>query len=204
MEHLRQFFIEQYKQCHEHVRDTDKKRDQVVALYGGVVGLLVTNFDKIGEKHRSLVFLGTGIAGILVSLIVMNYRKWHSIHLNSATVIDYLLRESKMPTAKAVEEAWYLLVKKRNLWQILNPFGSIDTAVFYFLTLVSLLPWYVFMREQNVLSSLPSTVVIFLLIVYVVVFALIAFSVVRCAEKEPDWGFWAFRALGRPAGKRED
>ena len=59
-------------------------------------------------------------------------------------------------------------------------------------------------REKNVLSSLPSTGGIFLLIVDVVGFALSAFSGVRCAEKEPDWGFWAFRALGRPAGKRED
>ena len=67
---MRELLLEIYKQCHEHLCETDKTRDQLIAFYLIIVGLIFGGIDKLnGISHSKDIALYTvGIVGIAYHL----------------------------------------------------------------------------------------------------------------------------------------
>src|SRR6266566_2765840 len=119
------------QQCHEHLRDADRKRDELIGFYAIIVGLLFAAYDKIDDSMRALIALVIGLVGLFVALAVIQYRKWHTIYSNCFRTLDDLKRRFTDPTSSDVEAAWRDLGNPTGYWskwKLLNPFAGTEAA----------------------------------------------------------------------------
>lgn len=63
-----------FHECNEHLKETDKKRDQVIGFYILLLGLLLFNYDKLG-KYRDLTLGVFSLLGMFIVAVVIQYRK---------------------------------------------------------------------------------------------------------------------------------
>lgn len=83
-----------YGQCNEHLRETDKKRDQILVFFVTVTGLYISNYDKLSSIVKiPNIILGSivGLIGIVLSLILIEYRMWHLKYALAAIVLQKLM-----------------------------------------------------------------------------------------------------------------
>ena len=130
--------LEAYRQCHEHLKETDKKRDQLAGLYAVVVGLVLSNLDKIGQSKLPAL-VGLGLTGLLVMVATVHYRKWHITYVRCAQVL------AGSEPAYAKEKGYKL-----------NPLLSAETALFYAIAVITYIPWQFVVAETGGILNLPS------------------------------------------------
>ena len=96
-------YIELYKQSHYHLVESDKKRDQVIAFYTALVGAFLALANGDGEiKGYFLVALAA--LGVVLSAIVVQYRKWHIRYVNSARLLTNLLVDPQAASADSMRD----------------------------------------------------------------------------------------------------
>lgn len=98
-----------YQEANEHLRTSDNKRDQIIAFYFVILGLLFSSFDKINKlpcKIQIFFYLIIGLFGCLLAFIVHKFRFWHIIYVNTAVVIQNLALSKIQPSESNVKEIW--------------------------------------------------------------------------------------------------
>jgi len=83
-----------YVQCNEHLRETDRKRDQILVFFATVTGLYISNYDKLSSivKIPDIILgLIVGLIGFALSLILIEYRLWHLKYALASIVLQKLM-----------------------------------------------------------------------------------------------------------------
>ena len=143
------YYAEAFTQCNEHLRETDKKRDQIVAFYGILIAAFLNSFDKIGGL-KPLVTLVLALTGLGIAMAVMNYRKWHLLYVQTASTLQYLSASQTPLSQQNINQAWnkFTLHRQKYGGPSLNPFMSTEVAIFNVFLIVWFLPCYVAIPSQ--------------------------------------------------------
>lgn len=86
----RDIYLEMYRQCNEYLRATDSKRDQVLAFYAIVVSLLFGFLGRAAmpETHLKHLSIGLTVFGVVLAVVLLSYRTWHTVYVNSAILLQ--------------------------------------------------------------------------------------------------------------------
>ncbi|MHB1646926.1 MAG: hypothetical protein ACYCSW_10555 [bacterium] len=97
-----------YRELNNHIRDTDKKRDQAVDMFvkitlSALSGLVLLQTYKLridGNVNliASMVFAIICVFGQSVFHQTVSARKWHAEYLNAIMILQYIMLNPKTPT----------------------------------------------------------------------------------------------------------
>ncbi len=150
--------MEIYRQCHEHLRDSDKKRDQLIGFYAVVVGLLFAAYEKVGHQQVRVLVAGVvGLVGLFVCLTVISYRKWHILYSRCFQVLqDVNLAADDIPT-DAITQSWNGTSRPwYHKFLLLNPLSGTEAPIFDALLVLSFLPWFLAIHSAQLASATAS------------------------------------------------
>ena len=188
-----------YHECNDHLKETDKKRDQVIGFYVVLIGLLLSNYDKLG-KHRDLVLGIFSLLSILIIAVIIQYRKWHISYVRaSQTVTIYSkinngnVQKRINITKNKIRPSGYM--SKWYYW--LNPFNSSEAILFFIVIGVSFIPIQLFLIETDIgFITLPFKWAIILnLFAYYAISIAICFHVIRNELKEDPFENWLLHPI---------
>lgn len=98
-----------YEQANEHLRASDTKRDQMIAFYLVIIGVVFSAIDKLNDL-TPVVAASVGVLGIVIALNVVIFRKWHIVYVNSAILIQYMSIHNLEPTETQIASTWEKLI----------------------------------------------------------------------------------------------
>lgn len=195
--------LEVYRQCHEHLKETDKRRDQLSALYAVLVGLVFASFDKFDAAQQPIIYLGVGILGIFVLLAVIQYRKWHIVYVRCAQALDTYLRLENHADVDRLSLAKKIAEKRRyrsSPFDRFNPLSSTEAAYFLIISVVAFIPWQLLTTLSGGLITTPSSspllAFVLNLIVFQIAIASIAFFVFAATDKRDPFDEWILNSVG--------
>ncbi len=107
---------ELFSHCHSELTDQQKKRDQLIAFYLTVSGLVVSlafaeNTDSV---FRMWMFLFLGIIGFIWNIVILRYRVYKEVYWISCRVISslYTLERSEITKERLQSVFYRVMVKK--------------------------------------------------------------------------------------------
>lgn len=95
-----------YEQCNEHLREGDRKRDQILAFFTTLLGIFIGSSEQILEglgNQEILLSVLHGIffiGGCFLAFVLIEYRLWHLKYTLSGQVIQKLMFMSKATATK--------------------------------------------------------------------------------------------------------
>lgn len=109
-----------YQQCNDHLKETDKKRDQLLVFFGVVIGIYFTHLSKVTDLAFELSII-ISLVGVLLASVLIHYRKWHINYVNAAIVIQKLMfKDVANLRQDELDELWFNSIKppqiKKFLW----------------------------------------------------------------------------------------
>lgn len=189
-----------HSQCHEHLRDADKKRDEIIGFYAVVVGLLFASYEKIDDSLRPLLVIVVAFVGLFVVLAVLQYRKWHTIYSNCFKALERAVSLNPKATKADIQTAWNGLNIPQDFWstwRLLNPFAGTEAATFDALLVLSFLPWYLVPKvlPSTVAFYVPNDLVGFAIgfVVYLVIMSIVGMKIFHHANKKGAFYHWVLR-----------
>jgi hypothetical protein len=171
------FVEEAYRQCNEHLRETDRKRDQTFAIYSVLFAGVVT-ITSGGDKFGSLrvyVYFAVAAVGTLLVAAVANYRRWHFAYVKGAAVIQALSARKLPFTPRTIDLAWRDVgYWKRPAWTLSFLGGqlqSTEALLFNGFAAVTYFAWFLFLMQLEqpprfLPSATPRTAFIVNLVLY--------------------------------------
>lgn len=149
-----------YREANEHLRASDNKRDKAIATYLIlVVGFFGLFFDK--DFPPELVFcigISFGILGFVISLLLTSYRKWHTIYVNTAIVVQYLSCKDSLLTEKEIRDTWVNAITnndyRNDIRNNVSRYMGVEWLTSFFFFIISFLPFYTIVDKQNLLYML--------------------------------------------------
>ncbi|MDP2683083.1 MAG: hypothetical protein Q8P28_09850 [Deltaproteobacteria bacterium] len=189
-----------YKQCHEHLKETDKKRDQILGFFAAVVVIFFSSLDKLGEVKDifSVILI---IFGVLLAIILIHYRKWHTIYVNSAIVLQNLILQGNDVIDKNISEVWETLIIKEDykrskktkciVFVLKRTLLNTEFTIFNAFLVISFLPLYILISKWTCLSSLSGLIIA--LFLYILLFNLISWVILRESKKQGYKDSWLLR-----------
>lgn len=139
-----------YREANEHLRASDNKRDKAIATYLIlVVGFFGLFFDK--DFPKELVFpvgFTLGVLGIVISLLITSYRKWHTIYVNTAIVVQHLAYKESLLTEKEIQDTWAKAIgnsdnhASKTLGNYIRYYKGVEGLTSFFFFVISFLPFY--------------------------------------------------------------
>lgn len=138
---------ELYQQSNEHLRETDRKRDQVIAFFITIVAIFFNSVEDLQEKSIYFGF-SLGILGVILSFVLTTYRKWHQLYVDSNIVLQYLMLKDLPPTIKNIETAQEKMIINPNYIKAQKETRSFfllssEKLLFISYLLISFVPFYV-------------------------------------------------------------
>jgi len=114
---------EQYRQCHDHFRASDQKRDVIlgayttitVAFYGFIARIYDTGQQSapsvnpsVGKEALFVAIVGLLLIGILLGCLFTLYRGWHGLYIIQAIVLQQACqRDLRKVDAKLIHEVTF-------------------------------------------------------------------------------------------------
>jgi hypothetical protein len=138
-----------HAEIHIDLRESDKKRDQVIAFYLLVLVGLFNAWDRI-EPIRGFVLGGIWIAGLLSFLVVMKFRWWHVHHGAAIVTLQRLLIDEEPVTLDRCEVVW----KKVNdgeasVGHLMYPLGGVEAGTTLLFAFLTSLPAYLLLQRSG-------------------------------------------------------
>ena len=179
-----------YHECNEHLKESDKKRDQVIGFYIVLLGLLLSNYDKL-VNHRNLALGIFGLLGIFLIAVVIQYRKWHISYVRASQAVTIFSIINDDNSQNRIDTSINILIKngymsKRHNW--FNPFNSTEAVIFFIVIGSSFIPTQLFIIETGIgLISLPLkwSFILNLLAYYAISITMCFFVLRKEIQKDP-------------------
>ncbi len=149
-------FQDIYREIQLHIRESHKKRDQLLAFY---ITLLAATFafDRIGIHMREAAgFLV--LFGLAVLWALIQYRKWHIRYNGSLVVYQRLVQENRSVTIAELASLWKTLNDERDWWSLLNPKDGIENATMLVACLAVGVPLFLLLQATGWGWSAPMDV----------------------------------------------
>lgn len=105
-----------YSECNEHLREQDRKRDQIIGFYGAIIGIIIGNIENILKiQHIYIMYTFFVIASWILASILMKYMYWHTIYNYSAITLQNIMffKQTKIKQ-RVVNEIFYKLSEDEN------------------------------------------------------------------------------------------
>jgi hypothetical protein len=182
-------------ECNSHLKETDKKRDQIVALYFVVFSLLATNFHRLNEKFEDYVLLSFSLFGLLILVATIHYRKWHIIYVRSSQAISLFMLTDDMDFESRIRfiEGEFEKSSYMSSWkEWLNPFRSTEATIFFFFILATFAPVYFFLWKNELMIFLDMIFIPFaiLLVFYYFICIGLGYILLRPALQNSIFDTW--------------
>ncbi|NPA47842.1 MAG: hypothetical protein GXO14_04265 [Thermococci archaeon] len=84
-------------QTNEHLRETDRKKNQSYYFFLILTGAYFSVYGKLSEFGAGILILATfilSVVGIIMNLVILNYQVWQSIYINTAIVIQKVIHNN--------------------------------------------------------------------------------------------------------------
>lgn len=110
-------YVEMYKQCHDHLRETDKKRDQLLMFYAAVFTAFWGFLEQATIEVVAVAWMLT-VVGLCLAVVLVKYRKWHIIYTKSAISLARMSANNDSALTidePKVKDAWKACTKRSGL-----------------------------------------------------------------------------------------
>ncbi len=92
--------IEQSNQCHEHLRESNRKKDTILGFYISATFIVIGIWGNYYNQGKiELLFwismLGLVIAGCALGALLTLYRGWHGLYIITSIIFQELIQKSK-------------------------------------------------------------------------------------------------------------
>jgi len=89
--------LEQYRQCNEHLRESDRKRDITLGTYITLSVALYGFSGRVSTDDVLLFFgiVGLVIVGILIGFLFTLYRGWHGVYVIQAVAFHEIIHKGR-------------------------------------------------------------------------------------------------------------
>lgn len=199
--------LEMYRQCNEHLRHSDSKRDQLLAFYAAIVAVFFNALDQLEKSHLLTASLVALVAfGLCVIAASVNYWGWHVTYGRTLFVLRNLMlsHRSHAPWPPSwvcgpqeIERAWALY----DCGNRQSPLGwRTEFWVLAALTSISGLP--VLALAKELLQSCPPAVPWALAVLYVGSSIFVGRCWVGMKLKDKPSSSWFFKCLEGCAGRK--
>jgi hypothetical protein len=186
----RDIWIPIYEQIHEHLRESARKRDQVILFYILLLVALIGAWDKLGNFLQTAL-TGTWLVGVVCFVVATQYRRWHIVHHCSMVVLQRLMADTEEPSLSRCKEIWNKVNDtKTSVWMLMNPLRGVETTVMYLLALLTFVPAYELLKNSKIAIILGA-------VVYVGVLLFLSSGYVRKFHefREDNWMFRWLRGM---------
>lgn len=91
------FLKEQYIQCNEHLRESDRKRDLLFGVYITITAAYFTFIkDVTGSIDSIYIIVGISLFGSCLGVLFTLYRGWHGIYIITGIIIQNIMSNNKI------------------------------------------------------------------------------------------------------------
>lgn len=167
---------EVYQQCNEHLREGDRKRDQIVFIFASLIGVLIGGIEQIIKlfpmQYKSIisisVFSIAFIGGSILLEVLSSYRMWHLKYTLSCQVIQKLMFNRHEPlSSKKISELLNRSMYKPELRKVLRTTETLMLNIFIILNYISLVIIIFQILGQHIYSAISVIAIGFIL--YIVI-----------------------------------
>lgn len=143
-----------YEECNEHLRETDRKRDQLLVFYTIVLGAYFSSLDKIDPELKPPFAIAVAVFGIAVSITAVLLRSWHLKYGNTAKLLSSGLYKNGSPsfmeeqTKKELENLG--MAERQPIWKWIKRYSSgVEFYTMNSFLVITFLPIYAIILEMN-------------------------------------------------------
>lgn len=179
-----------YEQCNEHLREQDRKRDQLLAFFGSVLGLILANIESLSKlKYIEFIYLWFILITFILAFVMINYMKWHSIYNYSAITLQNIMLFKHINITQNMVNAIYNKVSQNNNFNVKYYLNKTETKIFnvYLTISVTNIFIYVYFLSLKTTSSLLHLIYIIgafvISFVYFFLMNIKAYNVLKCIFK---------------------
>lgn len=141
-----------YKQVHEHHRESDKKRDQIIMFYLVLLAALIGAWKGLNEfQNMQDMEVIAALAALMVGLgsfwVSTQHWRWHIVYGCSITTLQRLMFCDKEPSLDECENAWNMVNNTdTKIHELVRPWRGVETAVMYLHAIMTFVPAYLLLR----------------------------------------------------------
>lgn len=188
-----------YTECNSHLKETDKNRNQLVSIYIILIGLLISNYDKLSANKDIVLGIFSSI-GLLVVISSIHYRKWHIIYTRTSQAVALYMLKDKLPEKDRINEIDLYLQSTsymNNPLSWLNPLKSTEAAVYLLIVLATFIPIQLLLSEKGLVFFSKSMLLSFVIgvLIYYVLLTFFAFHLIRSSIKKSAFDEWILLPL---------
>lgn len=188
------YYEETFKEVNSHIRESDKKRDQIVAFYGILIAAFMNSLDKIGDL-RVIASVVLALIGLGILIVILNLRRHHILYMYSAQAVQLLWASNAPPTRQNAVWAWskFMNPASKYMSEILNPLRSTEAAVYntylavWFLPLYTAIPTSILPRTSLCQQAVTFMLLLTMLLVLGNAFAYYKLRGIQSANVEDLW-----------------
>lgn len=196
----REFLLNVYERCNEHLRDQSTKRDQAIAFYLVIISFYFGSYSNVTK------FLTGAYAPVLFNVVMIlisgmtirtlsGLRSWHIQYSSSIVLLNMIIARDivKLKDVNRVSTAFFSRNDRLNSkMRIKDLFKGIENRVIFGMIFISGLPAAMFMKELAGIMKIQSKDVIFLMealfyFIYVIIYLKSTIMVIRNSAKHKTW-----------------
>ncbi|GEM_PF-1222183 len=196
----REFLLNVYERCNEHLRDQSTKRDQAIAFYLVVISFYFGSYSNVAK------FLTGAWAPVLLNVVMVlisgmtirtlsGLRSWHMQYSNAIVLLNMIIARDilKLKDINHVATAYFSKKDRLNAkMEIKDLFKGIENRVIFGMIFISGLPAAMLMKELAGILKFQSKDIVFLLeafsyLVYVIIYLKSTIMVIRNSAKHKTW-----------------
>jgi hypothetical protein len=93
----KELLVEQYRQCNEHLRESDRKRDIALGFYATLSLALYGFAGGISAANTLLLsgIIGLTVLGIFLGFLFTLYRGWHGVYVIQAIALQEMIHKDR-------------------------------------------------------------------------------------------------------------
>lgn len=196
----REFLLNIYERCNEHLREQSTKRDQVIAFYLVVISFYFGSYNNVVKiltgAYSPILF---NVVMILISGMTIRtlsgLRSWHIQYANSIVLLNMIIARDilNLKDMDRVANAFFAekdrCNRKRKIKELLK---GIENRVIFGMVFISGLPAAMLMKELAGIMKIQSKEIIFLMeaafyLVFVIFYIKNTIMVIRDSAKHKTW-----------------
>ncbi|TAJ88621.1 hypothetical protein EPO44_15485 [bacterium] len=141
-------------QIHEHLRESQRKRDQLAAFYIALLAGIFAGWDALAPQRASAL-AGAVLIGLVFLLILLHYRRWHIKYNNALTLFQHIAANKRDANLVECEQLWGLLNDRRNGRVLVDPREGVEAATYLGFAFVVGFVFHLFIDEANLGFTAP-------------------------------------------------
>ena len=186
---------EMFAECNAHLKETDKKRDQLLAIFIIAIGLLFANLGKLGDSKTLILSLFSAL-GVFLIAAVIQYRKWHINYARAAQAVAFFMLEDGKPVRDRIDAANNRLISKGYMarpgaW--FNPLASTEAAILMLSIGLAAVPTMLLLMELS-LKCRPILIAC-VSVLYLSVSIGICYQILRAANQKSPFEIWLLKPI---------